>query len=50
MVIRLTSVVIATFASTVFADTYSLSSKLVGQGFLNAFSWQAIADPTHGRV
>ncbi|KIM55449.1 glycoside hydrolase family 16 protein [Scleroderma citrinum Foug A] len=51
MVIRLvTSVVIAIFASTVSADTYSLSSKLVGQGFLNAFSWQAITDPTHGRV
>ncbi|KAL4068802.1 glycoside hydrolase family 16 protein [Scleroderma yunnanense] len=44
------SVAIAIFAGTVSADTYSLTSKLVGQGFLNAFNWQAIVDPTHGRV
>ncbi|KAG6375298.1 hypothetical protein JVT61DRAFT_3523 [Boletus reticuloceps] len=32
------------------ASTYSRTASLSGQSFLNAFSWQAIADPTHGRV
>ena len=51
MVVRLVAfVAIAFLSSTVSADTYSLSNKLVGQGFLDAFTWQAIADPTHGRV
>jgi hypothetical protein len=30
--------------------TYSRSDSVSGSGFLNAFSYQAIADPTHGRV
>ncbi|KAH7920553.1 glycoside hydrolase family 16 protein [Leucogyrophana mollusca] len=30
--------------------TYSRTENLVGQSFLNAFTWQAIADPTNGRV
>ncbi|KAF8152572.1 glycoside hydrolase family 16 protein [Crassisporium funariophilum] len=30
--------------------TYSLSDNIVGSGFYSAFDWQAIADPTHGRV
>ncbi|KAF9218745.1 glycoside hydrolase family 16 protein [Gyrodon lividus] len=37
-------------ASGASAATYSVTSNLVGQSFLNAFSWQAIADPTNGRV
>ncbi|KAF9236017.1 glycoside hydrolase family 16 protein [Melanogaster broomeanus] len=37
-------------ASSASAATYSRTSNLVGQSFLNAFTWQAIADPTHGRV
>ncbi|KAI6135709.1 glycoside hydrolase family 16 protein [Pisolithus croceorrhizus] len=37
-------------AKTASAGTYSLTSNLVGEGFLNAFSWQAVADPTNGRV
>ncbi|KAF8125504.1 2 beta-glucan [Boletus edulis] len=32
------------------ATTYSRTASLSGQSFLNAFSWQSIADPTHGRV
>jgi len=37
-------------APAVLAATYALSDNVVGQGFYNAFDWQAIADPTHGRV
>lgn len=32
------------------AATYSIVDSVSGQAFLNAFSWQAIADPTNGRV
>jgi len=32
------------------AATYSRTASLSGQSFLDAFSWQAIADPTNGRV
>lgn len=32
------------------AATYSLTDSVSGQAFLNFFSWQAIADPTNGRV
>lgn len=45
-----TSMVLVALAKIVSAGTYSLASNLVGEGFLNAFSWQAIADPTNGRV
>ncbi|KAF8057410.1 endo-beta-glucanase [Lyophyllum atratum] len=38
------------FASTVLSATYPLSDNIVGSAFLNAFSVQAISDPTHGRV
>ena len=30
--------------------TYNLNSNVVGSDFYSAFSFQAIADPTHGRV
>lgn len=36
--------------SGVRAGTYGLSDNWVGSAFLSAFEWQAIADPTHGRV
>ncbi|KAI6121440.1 glycoside hydrolase family 16 protein [Pisolithus sp. B1] len=49
MVVRLVISVVL-LAKTASAGTYSLASNLVGEGFLNAFSWQAIADPTNGRV
>ncbi|KAF8432251.1 glycoside hydrolase family 16 protein [Boletus edulis BED1] len=32
------------------ATTYSRTASLSGQSFLDAFSWQSIADPTNGRV
>ncbi|KAF8839838.1 2 beta-glucan [Paxillus ammoniavirescens] len=46
----LTFIVAVAVASSASAATYSRTSNLVGQSFLNAFSWQAIADPTNGRV
>lgn len=41
-----------TFAVSVCAEsaTYSRTDSLDGQSFLDAFFWQAIADPTWGRV
>ena len=30
--------------------TYSQIDSMSGSGFIDAFSYQAIADPTHGRV
>ncbi|KAH7919358.1 hypothetical protein BV22DRAFT_1133889 [Leucogyrophana mollusca] len=34
----------------VWAGPYVLKEQFVGQGFLDAFTWQTIDDPTHGRV
>jgi hypothetical protein len=34
----------------VLGNTYSLTSGIVGHDFLNHFTFEAIADPTHGRV
>lgn len=36
--------------SGVTGAKYSLSDNIVGDGFYSAFEWQAISDPTHGRV
>jgi hypothetical protein len=33
-----------------FGATYQRSSQLTGQSFLDAFNFEAISDPTHGRV
>lgn len=30
--------------------TYSLSDEIIGKGFYDKFNFEAIADPTHGRV
>ena len=30
--------------------SYYLSENIVGNGFYRSFDWQAIKDPTHGRV
>ncbi|KIM26095.1 glycoside hydrolase family 16 protein [Serendipita vermifera MAFF 305830] len=38
------------FTLSAQAATYSLTDKWVGKSFLEAFSWQAIPDPTNGRV
>lgn len=37
-------------ASQALAATYSLSSNVVGNDFYNDFSFEAIGDPTGGRV
>ncbi|KAF6746910.1 glycoside hydrolase family 16 protein [Ephemerocybe angulata] len=34
----------------VLAGPYTLSDNIVGPAFFDAFEWQAIGDPTHGRV
>ena len=34
----------------ILGATYTLSDTIVGNAFYDAFSWQAISDPTHGRV
>ncbi|KAN0078477.1 glycoside hydrolase family 16 protein [Tylopilus felleus] len=43
--------VLTSLAGSVFAGAaYSLSESIVGEGFYNAFNFEAIADPTNGRV
>ncbi|TFK51707.1 endo-beta-glucanase [Heliocybe sulcata] len=37
-------------ARTASSATYSISDTIVGSGFNSAFSYQAISDPTNGRV
>ncbi|KAG6816368.1 hypothetical protein H0H87_006641 [Tephrocybe sp. NHM501043] len=37
-------------AAPSLSASYSLSDNIVGSGFLSAFNFEAIADPTHGRV
>lgn len=32
------------------AQTYGLTDNWIGSAFWSAFEWQAIADPTNGRV
>jgi len=39
-----------TSSSLSFASTYCLSDHVVGTGFYEYFDWEAISDPTHGRV
>lgn len=36
--------------SSVLAASYSRSENIVGTGFYNSFNFEAISDPTHGRV
>jgi hypothetical protein len=43
-------VALLTLAGLVAGITYRQTDNIVGSGFLSAFSFQAIADPTHGRV
>ncbi|KIM58360.1 glycoside hydrolase family 16 protein [Scleroderma citrinum Foug A] len=45
-----TSLVVTILANTVAAGTYLSTSNLVGQGLLDAFYWQTMSDPSHGRV
>jgi len=41
---------LASMVAPVLGGTYSRNQNIVGSGFYNAFQFQAIADPTHGRV
>ncbi|KAJ7233290.1 glycoside hydrolase family 16 protein [Mycena haematopus] len=41
---------LASTVSSAFAGTYSRSQHIVGKGFYDAFHFQDIPDPTHGRV
>ncbi|KAJ8520274.1 hypothetical protein ONZ45_g2850 [Pleurotus djamor] len=41
---------LALLASPALCATYGLTDNIVGSAFLNTFNFQAIADPTHGRV
>lgn len=36
--------------SPALGGTYSRTDSVSGSGFLDAFSYEAIPDPTHGRV
>lgn len=43
--------VLTSLAGSVLAGaTYSLSDSIIGESFYSAFSFEAIADPNHGRV
>ncbi|KIK40426.1 glycoside hydrolase family 16 protein [Suillus luteus UH-Slu-Lm8-n1] len=44
------SVPLVLTATMTLGATYQRSSQLTGQSFLDAFNFQAISDPTHGRV
>jgi hypothetical protein len=33
-----------------FGTNYILTSDIIGSAFYSAFTWEAIVDPTHGRV
>ena len=42
---------LASLSRSVLAGaTYSLSDSIIGEGFYSAFNFEAIADPTGGRV
>ncbi|KAH7909590.1 glycoside hydrolase family 16 protein [Hygrophoropsis aurantiaca] len=44
------AIILGFVESTLAGAKYSKTEQLIGQSFLNAFTWQAIADPTNGRV
>ncbi|KAF5369067.1 hypothetical protein D9758_002924 [Tetrapyrgos nigripes] len=51
MATRLASILcLALGLRQVLGATYSQTSSISGSQFLSAFTWQAITDPTHGRV
>ncbi|KAJ7166795.1 glycoside hydrolase family 16 protein [Mycena filopes] len=43
-------VALSSSLSSVLAASYARSENIVGTGFYNAFNFEAIPDPTHGRV
>ncbi|EKM60723.1 glycoside hydrolase family 16 protein [Phanerochaete carnosa HHB-10118-sp] len=46
----LASFIAAALIPSTYAATYQLSDNWIGSAFLNTFTFEAIADPTHGRV
>jgi len=48
--LQLSFLVSSSLISSALAATYSLSDNWIGSAFLNGFTWQAISDPTSGRV
>jgi hypothetical protein len=45
------SLTLALFTGSALAGaTYVLRENIVGEGFYDSFSFEAIPDPTHGRV
>lgn len=50
MHIMLSTLVLVALSSQTFAGSYSVSSTAIGSGFYSTFSFQAISDPTNGRV
>jgi hypothetical protein len=38
------------FPSFVFGVKYDIVDTVIGNAFYKAFTWEAIPDPTHGRV
>lgn len=44
------SIVLLTFSPSVFGASYTQSDLIVGEDFYNAFNFEAIPDPTAGRV
>lgn len=37
-------------ANSAFGTVYNLNNNIIGSGFYDAFVFEAIADPSHGRV
>lgn len=41
---------VVSFATLALGAAYSRTDNIVGAGFNSAFNYQAVGDPTHGRV
>ncbi|KAL0957893.1 hypothetical protein HGRIS_000074 [Hohenbuehelia grisea] len=50
MSLSMIAIITLVFSSVVNAASYRLSDNIVGNAFANAFDYEAIQDPTHGRV
>jgi len=50
MFAKTTGLAILATLPSIFAASYNLADSYVGSNFFSTWSWQAIADPTHGRV
>jgi hypothetical protein len=50
MLSKTSSLALLAAIPSIYAASYNLADNYVGSNFFNTWSWQAIADPTHGRV